>query len=66
MMLELWKNHKNYGKECIDDLIKTLLANQKAFGVQPLIVTLQQLLKIRKGEYPPLNLSYVYIQMSLF
>ena len=49
MMLELWKNHKNNGKEHIDDLINTLQGNQKAFGVQPLIVTLNKLLKIKKG-----------------
>ena len=49
MMLELWKNHKNSGKEHIGDLIKTLRVNQKAFGVQPLIVTLHDLLKTKKG-----------------
>ena len=49
MMLELWKNHKNNGKEHIDDLINTLRANQKAFGVQPLIVTLHELFKTKHG-----------------
>ena len=49
MMLELWKNHKNDGKEHLDDLIQTLGVNQRAFGVQPLIVTLNELLKTKKG-----------------
>ena len=49
MMLELWKNHKNNGKEDIDALIKMLRENQKACGVQPLIVTLDELLKTRTG-----------------
>ena len=49
MMLELWKNHKNNGNEHIDDLINTLRANQKAFGVQPLIVSLDKLFKTKKG-----------------
>ena len=45
MILTMWKNKKNDGKEDIDDLIRALRLGQNANGVQPLIVVLEKLVK---------------------